>query len=100
MSLSEFVLWLGTSAALGVGSSVALTIIKKVAPQVKDKLAIILSIILAGLVSSLAIIVAPYLGRLPPWVQAYWPIVVWGAQQIWWELTKPDETKAQRAQLV
>ena len=100
MSFNEFVLWLGSPVALGVASSVALTLIKMVAPQVKDKLAIILSIVLAGISSSAAIMFKPYLGQMPPWVQTFWPVFTWAFQQIWWEITKPKTTQTQREQLV
>ena len=91
MTFGEFVLWLGTSAALGVVSSVLLTLVKWAIPSVTDNIAKIASGLLAGLVCGLAVLVKPYLANLPAWVEVYWPIVVWVAGQIWYILTKPKE---------
>ncbi len=89
MSFAEWVLWLGTSAALGVISSVILTVIKKAFPAVQDKVAVIASVLLAAVVSAVAVLAAPYLDQLPPAVETFWPMIVWVAGQVWYEVTKP-----------
>jgi len=91
MTFAEWVLWLTTSAALGVVSSWILTAIKLAFPAVKDTVAKIASGLLAAVVCGLAIQVVPYLGQVPAWVEQFWPIIVWAASQIWYELTKPKE---------
>jgi len=85
MSFAEFVLWLGSSAALSVVSSLLLTIIRKVFPQIVEKWAIVASVLLAALASIAAMLLKPYLGVLPPFVEQLWPFVVWIVQQLWYE---------------
>ena len=92
MSFGEFLLWLSTSAAWGAVSSICLTVIKLIWPGVEDKLAVILSFLLAALASVAAILIQPYLGQFPSWWNTLWPIIVWVAGQIWYELTKPEES--------
>lgn len=88
MSFGEFIAWLCSSAALGVISSVVLTVIKKVFPSVADNVAKYASGILAAVVSAVALWLAPQLGQVPAWVSTVWPIIVWLAGQIWYEITK------------
>ena len=94
MSFSEFIAWLGTSAALGVMSSIFLTGLKAVIPSLADKTAKIVSVILAGIACVAAVILRPHLANLPPWIEAFWPTLVWVLQQVWFELTKPKEPTA------
>lgn len=86
MSFGEFVLWLGSSAALSVVSSLLLTVIRKFFPQIVEKWAIVASVLLAALASVAAMLLQPYLGALPAWVEQFWPFVVWIVQQLWYEL--------------
>ncbi|OQC54968.1 MAG: hypothetical protein BWX54_02090 [Verrucomicrobia bacterium ADurb.Bin018] len=90
MSFVEFVLYLGGGAALGAVSSVLLQGIKRLFPAVKDDVAKIVSVVLAGLIAGLAVAAKPYLSQLPAWVETAWPIVVWLASQIWYSfVVKP-----------
>lgn len=86
MSFGEFVLWLGSSAALSVVSSLLLTVIRKALPQIEEKRAVVASVLLAALASLAAMALKPYLGYLPPWVEQIWPFVVWIVQQLWYEV--------------
>ncbi len=92
MTFAEWVLWLASSAALGVVASYLLTLIKMVFPAVKDTVAKIASGLLAAVICGLAVQILPYLGQVPAWVETYWPILVWAVSQIWYELTKPKES--------
>lgn len=88
MTFEEFVRYIGTPAALGVVSSVVLTIIKKFAPQVQEFLAFGLSLIVAALAYIVAAWAVPLLPQLPAQFELYWPAVVFLAQQLWYWITK------------
>ena len=87
-SLSAFLAWLAAPAVLGIVSSFIVTAIKAFWPGVADRVAVLVSIIVAAALSVGAALVLPYVGRIPPEIAAYWPIVVWSASQLWYELTK------------
>jgi hypothetical protein len=91
MTFNEFLAWLAAPAALGIVSSFIVTAIKALTPTVADRIAVLVSIIVAAVLSVGAGFALPYVGRIPPEIAAYWPIVVWSASQLWWELTKKRE---------
>ncbi len=88
MSVSEFLAWLAAPAALGIVSSWAVTAIKLFWPRIADRWAVVASIVVAAVLSVGATVFLPYVSKLPPGLVAYWPIVVWAASQLWWQLTK------------
>jgi hypothetical protein len=91
MSFSEFLAWLAAPAALGIVSSFIVNAIKAFKPTVEDRIAVAVSIIVAALLSVGAKLVLPYANNLPPELVAYWPVLVWAAGQLWYELTKKRE---------
>lgn len=91
MSFSEFVAWLAAPAVLGIVSSWAVTAIKLFWPQIADRWAVMASIIVAAVLSVGATVFLPYVGKIPPEIAAYWPVAVWAASQLWWQLTKKRE---------
>jgi hypothetical protein len=91
MSFNEFLAWLAAPAVLGVLSSFIVTAIKAFWPSVADRVAVLVSIIVAAVLSVGAGLALPYVGRIPPEIAAYWPIVTWAASQLWYELTKKRE---------
>ena len=92
MSFAEWLVWLGSAGALGVISSVVLTVIKLIFPALRDVYAKIASGVIAAIVSALALLLVPFLPQMPLWVEQFWPIVVWAVSQIWYELTKGATT--------
>ena len=94
MSFSDFVKYLATPAALGVVSSIAVALLRRVWPQIEEGKAVILSWAVAALAYLLGGQVLPLLPQLPPQVELYWPAVVWFCQQVWYWLMKDKEVLA------
>jgi hypothetical protein len=91
MSFSEFLAWLAAPAALGIVSSFIVAAIKAFWPTVADRVAVLVSIVVATVLSVGAKFALPYIGSIPPEIVAWWPVVVWAAGQLWYELTKKRE---------
>ena len=89
MSFVDLISWLGTTGSLTIVASVLLSLIKLALPNVKDRVAFILSVAFAAIISAASIAIKPYLVALPAWVETVWPIIVWLAGKLWYELTKP-----------
>ena len=89
MSMVEFVTYLAGAAALGVVSSFVVTALKKLL-GIEGTAAKVASVAIAALVNVAANLALPYLDNLPVWVAQFWPVAVWLAGQIWYELTKPE----------
>ena len=86
----DFLKWLATAAALPVVSSYVVDLIKYLAPEVEDRLAVLVSIAVAALASVLGIVAQPYLADIPSEVETFWPIIVWAIQQAWYQLFNKD----------
>ena len=87
-TFGEFVKYLAGAAALGVVASSFVSLLK-VALNIEGTKAKIISVIAAAVVNVVANLFMPYLDRLPPQIAQFWPVAVWIASQIWYELTKP-----------
>ena len=84
----EWVKWVASAGALGVISSFLVEFVKFVKPQIEDRVAVAVSILVAALCSGLALYTIPFLDGIPYQVELYWPIIVWAAQQLWFTLVK------------
>ncbi len=79
--------WVKMLAALGSLGAIAaaITNIVKVLFGVEGWQIKVLSALLAAAINVVATLAIPYLGRLPPIVEQFWPVLVWIAGQIWYE---------------
>lgn len=87
-TIVAFLEWLAVPATLGVVSSWLTEAIKKVFVNVEDRVAAVVSIAVAAVLSIVAKLALPYANQIPPEIAAYWPIVVWAASQLWYTWTK------------
>lgn len=86
LGIVEFCEWLAGAAALGVVASYVTQLLKALIPSIKDKSAVVASVLVAALVNVAANLVRPYLSDLPPGAAQMWPVVVWAVSQLWYAL--------------
>ena len=94
MTLAEFLQWLATAAAPAVVSSLIVDFIKAVWPDVEEKKAAAVSIVVAMLASALALVAQPYIGDIPPELEQVWPLIVWAIQQLWYQFIGKNKVES------
>ena len=92
MTFAEFIRWLAAPAALGIVSTFLVDLIKFIKPEIVDKVAVLVSVIVAGVASFLAQKLIPSLSELPPIVESLWPIIVWAVQQFFYQMFNKDHS--------
>ncbi len=82
--LAEVLLWLASFPALAIIASYFVQAIKAVFPGVKDKAALVLSVVCAGAVCIGANYLLSLNVPIPAWVEQLWPTVAWVLSQLWY----------------
>lgn len=84
MSFADWVAMLAAVTSLGAVAAWITAIVKRLfgieGVQIR-----LLSAALAAIINVLATMAIPYLARMPPIVEQFWPVLVWIAGQIWYE---------------
>ncbi len=86
MDFKSFLTWLVTPAALGIVSSVVLQLVKVAWPELEARWAFVASLVVAAAAAALASVVLPYMDQISPDILKFWYIIVWVAQQVWYNL--------------
>jgi len=86
-----FLLWLASFPALGVVASYALQGLKALFPRIKDKAAVIASVLLTAVAAIAANLLLARGIVIPAWLEQLWPTLTWLISQIWFAfvLKKP-----------
>ena len=87
-SLEDFLRFLANPVSLGIVSSLALQVLRRLKPAIDERWAFLASVgfaVLAALIGTLLLPLAP---TWPAELQVYWPIVVWFFSQVWFWIMK------------
>jgi len=88
-SLAALIMWLVSAEAIGIVSSLALAVIRKIWPSINEDYAWIAAILFAAVASAIARLAIPWIPQIPTWVNTLWPVIVLLGQQLWFYVTRP-----------
>ena len=84
-TLVEWLQFLATSAAWGIVSTYAVQVIKKLWPECVDSLALVISVVAAVVIGTIAQALIPFVSGLDVVLQT---AILWIASKLWYEFTK------------
>ena len=85
MTFPELIEYLLTPASLGVVSSLAMALLKRLLPAVTDDLAYLVSIVVAVVVSVAAHLLVPYVNVVQASLGPTFYILTWACSQLWYK---------------